>query len=108
MFVASDKHVSLQCDLYLEVSSKEYVVASAECVSRKLKNTALLWHDGTLPFGLQRNALASLVHFANKVNEGYQCIELEAREEGTIIRVVFLSFLIPALFLPFFTGPALT
>ena len=35
----------------------------------ELKNTTLLRNDGGLLSGLQRNALASLVHFAhNKVN----------------------------------------
>ena len=31
-FVASDKYVCLQCDLYLEVTSKDYLVASDERV----------------------------------------------------------------------------
>ena len=36
---------------------------------RKLKNTTLLRNNGALLSGLQRNALASLVHFAhNNVN----------------------------------------
>ena len=30
VFVASDKHVHLQCDSYLEVSSRDYLVASNE------------------------------------------------------------------------------
>ena len=48
----------------------------------KLKDTTLLQNDG----GLQRNALASLVHFAhNKVNYGCKCVVLEAREEAAII-----------------------
>ena len=53
---------------------------------KKLNNTTLLRNDGGLRSGIQRNALASLVHFAhNKVNEGCKCIALEAREESTII-----------------------
>ena len=52
---------------------------------RKLKNTALQ-NDGGLLLGLQHNALASLVHFAHdKVNWGYKCIVLEAREEAANI-----------------------
>ena len=31
-FVASDKHVHLQCDSYLEVCSKNYLVTSNECI----------------------------------------------------------------------------
>ena len=72
MFVASDKHVRLQCDSYLKVSCKDYLVASYKRVSLLfgswLRNTTLLQNDGALLSGPQRNALASLVHFANNVN----------------------------------------
>ena len=33
VFVACDKHVRLQCDLYLEVSSRHYLIANDQCVS---------------------------------------------------------------------------
>ena len=42
--------------------------------------------NGGLLSGLQCNALAPIVHFAhNKVNYGYKCIALEAREQAAII-----------------------
>ena len=53
---------------------------------RKLENTTMPWNDGSLLSGLQRNALASLVHFEySKVKGGYKCIALEAGEEAAII-----------------------
>ena len=38
MFAASDKHVCLWCDSYLEVSSKNYLVPTDECVCLQYKS----------------------------------------------------------------------
>ena len=71
---------------------------------RKLKNTTLLRNNGTLLFDLQYNALVSLVHLHIALEAGEEvamhCIggHIGGRHHS---RVVFLSFLIPALLLSF-------
>ena len=103
------------CKLREKVSEKVFILSQGwtckkdrnKAGMRKLKNTTLLRNDG----GLQRNALASLVHFVVcKVNQGCKCIVLEAREEGAIIpqQGSVLEFSHPCLVSVLFTGPSLT
>ena len=74
--------------------------------TNKARMTTLLWNDGSL----QRNAFASIVHFAHdKVNQGCKCIALGAREEAAIIlqQGSVLEFSHPCLVSVLFIGPFL-
>ena len=74
---------------------------------RKLYNTTPLQNDGSLFFGPQHNALASLVHFAPHTTKwSRDASALRWRPERRLplfcSRVVFLSFFIPALMFLYF------
>ena len=72
---------------------KVYKQGEDEKASRTLPQ---LWNNAIPLSGLQRNALASLVHFCylhNKANQGRKCPVLEAREGDGIVSVVGVGFL---------------
>ena len=83
-----------------------------QALIRKLKNTTILWNDGSLLSGFQCKVLASLVHFvACKVNQASKCITLDAREEAAIIPYqdsAFQFFFYHCLVSVLFTVPFLT